>query len=117
MLLNIFLVPTQKFFIGAQGLTLSMCFTAVQCWPEVDKHVDYILKYPKEIDENGRTIYGGIKNGQPIGGTGIYLGENFKSLLTGVIDIDSKGRVGTQEIEYAKSMGLKITTLKLDDGK
>ena len=94
-----------------------MRFTAVQCWPEVDKHVDYILKYPKEIDENGRTIYGGIKNSQPIGGTGIYLGENFKSLLTGVIDIDSKGRVGTQEIEYAKSMGLKITTLKLDDGK
>ena len=34
---------------------------AIQCWPEIDSHVDYVWQYPKEMDENGRVIYGGIK--------------------------------------------------------
>ena len=34
---------------------------AIQCWPEIDSHVDYVWHYPKELDENGRAIYGGIK--------------------------------------------------------
>ena len=86
----------------------------MQCWPEVDSHVDYLWKYSKQIDGNGRTIYGGIENGQPIGGTSIYLSENFKNILTGVIDVDSKGQIGPQEVEYAKLIGLTVTKITLD---
>lgn len=34
---------------------------AIQCWPDIDSHVDYVWQYPKDLDENGRAIYGGIK--------------------------------------------------------
>ena len=87
--------------------------SAVQCWPGVDEHVDYIWKYPKETDENGRTIYGGVKNELPIGGTNIYLSEDFRKILTGVIDVDSRGLIGPQEIEYAKRLGLNVTNVQL----
>ena len=35
---------------------------------------------------------------QLIGGTGIYLSEEFREIITAVIDIDSRGRIGPQEI-------------------
>ena len=80
---------------------------AVQCWDEFDSHIDYIWRYDNEI--NGKIIYGGFdENGIPIGGTGIYLSEEFREIITAVIDIDSRGRIGPQEIDFARSKGLKI---------
>ena len=85
---------------------------AVQCWDEVDDHIDYVWKYPREVDENNKTVYGGIKNHVPVGGTSIYLDEEFRKILTGLIDVDSQGPIGTQEVEYAKSLGLNIIKIK-----
>ena len=62
---------------------------------------------------NGRTIYGGVKENHPTGGTSIYLSEDFRKILTGVINVDSQGIVGPQEIEYAKQIGLTVTDVEL----
>ena len=49
-----------------------------------------------------------LQNDIPIGGTKIYLSEDFQRIMTAVINVDSRGRVGTQEIEYAKTKGLNL---------
>ena len=85
---------------------------AVQCWAEFDSHVDYVWKYASEKNENGRTIYGGILNEKPVGGTGIYLGEEMCQILEGVVNVQAQGKVGTLELEYAKTKNLKI--IKID---
>ena len=81
---------------------------AVQCWAEFDPHVDYVWKYASEKNENGRTIYGGFLNEKPVGGTGIYLGEEMCQILEGVINVQAQGKVGSLELEYAKTKNLKI---------
>ena len=81
---------------------------AVQCWPEFDPHVDFVWKYASEKNENGRTIYGGFLNEKPVGGTGIYLGEEMCQILEGVINVQAQGKVGSLELEYAKTKNLKI---------
>ena len=77
---------------------------SVQGWEEKDNFVDYVYIYEEEKDETGRVLYGGLRNGQLVGGSRVYLGHQFRGWLTGVVDIDSKGRVGTQELEYAKNI-------------
>ena len=37
-----------------------------------------------------------------------YLSEDFQRIMTAVINVDSRGRVGTQEVEYAKTKGLNL---------
>ena len=90
---------------------------AVQGWEERDQFVDYVYRYEEETDETGRLLYGGVRNGRLIGGSKVYLGNQFRDLLTGVVDIDSKGRVGTQELEYAKRLGLNIMKVSLAEAR
>ena len=81
---------------------------AVQGWEECDEFVDYVYKYEEDKDAQGRTLYGGLKEGQLVGGSKVYLGEEFRALLTGIVNIDARGRVGTQELEFANKVGVKI---------
>ena len=81
---------------------------AVQGWEKCDNFVDYVYKYEEDKDGQGRTLYGGLKEGQLVGGSKVYLGEEFRALLTGIVNIDARGRVGTQELEFASKVGLKI---------
>ena len=81
---------------------------SVQGWEECDNFVDFMFRYEEEKDAKGRTVYGGVIEGQLVGGSKVYLGETFRTLLTAVIDVDAKGRVGSQELEFAKEKGLKI---------
>ena len=81
---------------------------AVQGWPQVDDFVDYVLTYEEQRDVNGRTIYGGVVDGKLLGGTNIYLCDEFQKLLRGVINLDSKGRIGKTEVEYARKIGLNV---------
>ena len=94
-----------------------------------------MARYPEEKDENGRTLYGGVKDGVLVGGTKVrhsliwsqergkfgfsgtfftlsfciftstqvYLGADFRSLLTGMVSIDARGRVGVQEVKIRQS--------------
>ena len=41
------------------------------------------------------------------------MSEDFRKILTGVIDVDSRGLIGPQEIEYAKLIGLNVTNIQL----
>lgn len=81
---------------------------SIQGWPEVDDFVDYVLVYDEQKDEKGRTIYGGVTNGVLVGGTKVYLGQEFQKLLTGVVNLDAKGRIGKVEVEYAREVGLNV---------
>ena len=47
-----------------------------------------------------------MKEGQLVGGSKVYLGEEFRALLTGIVNIDA--RVGTEELEFANKVGVKI---------
>ena len=38
----------------------------------------------------------------------MYLGEEFRKVLSGIVNIDAWGRVGTQELEYARKVGVQI---------
>ena len=81
---------------------------AVQGWDECDEFVDFVFKYEAEKDDQGRTVYGGVKDGHLVGGTKVYLGEPFRRVLTGIVNIDARGRVGTQELEFARKVGVEI---------
>jgi len=89
----------------------SLPLLAVQGWDEVDDFVDYLWRYPEEKDGNGRTLYGGVRDGNIVGGTKVYLGPDFKSILTGMVSIDAQGRVGVQEVEYARRQGVPLIEL------
>ena len=85
---------------------------SVQCWDELDSHVDYVWKYPKVVTD-GRVVYGGFNEmGNPVGGTDIYLGNEVMKLLNAVFNVDARGRVGSQEKEYA--LGKKLNVVHID---
>lgn len=63
---------------------------AVQGWDETDSFVDYVWRYPDEQDSTGRTVYGGVVEGQLVGGSKVYLGQQFREVLTGLISIDAR---------------------------
>ena len=81
---------------------------AVQGWEECDEFVDFVYKYEEEKDEQGRTLYGGVKDGKLVGGSKVYLGEEFRRVLTGIVNIDSRGRIGTQELAFAWQVGVDM---------
>jgi len=86
---------------------------SVQSWDSVDDFVDYVYFYEEQFDETGRHVYGGASTScdnqvKLVGGSSIYLSQDFLSVLSGVVNISAKGRIGTQEIEYAKSVGLNV---------
>ena len=87
-------------------------------------------RYPEEKDGNGRTLYGGVRDGNIVGGTKVsfdsklrfsmffiltqvYLGPDFKSILTGMVSIDAQGRVGVQEVILSLSIQYDRTPLIL----
>ena len=107
---------------------------ALHCrWTFIDLFNLYSFetRYPEEKDEDGRTLYGGMKDGALVGGTKVsqfnnsilsgiftpmfwspqvYLGSDFRSLLTGMVSIDARGRVGMQEVSfYTSAMKDKAT--------
>ena len=85
---------------------------SVQSWESVDDFVDYVYFYEEQLDETGKDVYGGVTSSDNqvklIGGSEVYLGQDFLSVLSGVVNISAMGRIGTQEIEYAKSVGLNV---------
>ena len=88
--------------------TYQVPLLSVQGWSEVDDFVDYVLPYNEEKDSTGRIVYGGVSDGKLYGGTKIYLGSEFCTILEGVVNVDARGRVGRAEIAYARDIGLKV---------
>ena len=44
--------------------------------------VDFVFKYSEVKDDKGRIVYGGVLDNKTLlGGTSIYLGEEFRSYL------------------------------------
>ena len=85
---------------------------AVQGWKEHDEFVDYVFIYEEEKDDEGKTLYGGVQDGKLLGGSKVYLGAEFRNYLTGIVSIDARGRVGTQELDYARKVGVQITNVE-----
>merc|ERR1711902_102716 len=82
---------------------------SVQGWPEVDNFVDFVLKYEEQRDQKGNIVYGGVLDNKTLlGGTSIYLGEDFRSILSGVVNISARGRIGTVELDFARHVGLNV---------
>jgi len=84
---------------------------SIQGWPEIDNFVDYTWMYKAEKDENERILYGGVTKGSLFGGTKIYLGDEFRQILNGVINLDARGRVGKAEIVFAQEMKLNVVNI------
>ena len=85
---------------------------SVQGWEEHDEFVDYVYRYEEKKDAQGRTLYGGVSDGELVGGSQVYLGSEFLTYLTGVVNVDARGRVGTQELDYARKVGVQIITVE-----
>ena len=81
---------------------------AVQGWEEHDDFVDFVFMYKEKKDDQGRTLYGGVMDGELVGGSKVYLGEQFRKVLTSIVNIDARGRVGTQELDFARSVGVDL---------
>ena len=85
---------------------------SVQCWPEVDKHVDMVYKYEHIIYPEHKSLsWGGIHRGKLTGGTSVYLSDEWlrnDSFDCTLVDISAEGRVGKQEVEYAKQKNVDI---------
>ena len=89
---------------------------SVQGWPEVDQFVDFVLRYEQRLDEKGQIVYGGVKDDATLlGGTSVYLGAEFRSVLSGVVNISARGRIGSQELEFARKMGIKVVDVSPAD--
>ena len=50
-----------------------------------------------------------------LGGTSVYLGAEFRSVLSGVVNISARGRIGSQELEFARKMGIKVVDVSPAD--
>jgi hypothetical protein len=96
-----------------------MPLLAVQCWKEFDSHIDLVYQYPRvEYEENKSLSWGGLtKEGKIVGATAIYLSDewmkNDEFTIT-VVNVGSKGRVGTQEIAYARSQNLRMLEIEAE---
>ena len=82
---------------------------SVQGWPQVDSFVDFVFQYEEKRDQKGEILYGGVlADNTLLGGTSVYLGEDFRSILSGVVNISARGRIGTVELDYARQVGLNV---------
>jgi len=74
---------------------------AMQCWPEVDVHVDHVLYYEEEKGPDGGTLWGGVSaSGAPVGGTKFYMQAPIVTHINSIIAIGG-GAIATQELEFA----------------
>jgi len=97
----------------------NMPLMAVQCWSEFDSHVDLLYLYPKvSYDEDSNLMWGGVrKDGKAVGGTAVYLSDdwtNNEAFNLTVIDVGSRGKIGTQEIAFAKTKQLTIISIEAE---
>ena len=97
----------------------NMPLLAVQCWNEYDSHVDIIYLYPKvSYAESSSLTWGGVtQEGRAVGGTAVYLSDewiNNDAFNLTVINVGSKGKVGTQEIAFAKSKNLTLIEIEAE---
>lgn len=97
----------------------NMPLLAVQCWNEYDSHVDIIYLYPKvSYEESSSLTWGGVtKEGKVVGGTAVYLSDEWiknDAFNLTVINVGSKGKVGTQEIAFAKSKNLTMIEIEAE---
>ena len=96
-----------------------MPLLAVQCWQEYDSHVDIVYLYPKvAYEESSSLTWGGVtKEGRVVGGTAVYLSEEWMrndAFNLTVINVGSRGKVGTQEINFAKSKNLTMIEIEAE---
>ena len=75
---------------------------AVQCWEEVDDHIDFVYVYPSDWHE-GRQLWGGVVDGRPRAATAVYLGPEITPRLTAVIAAGGGG-IAAQELRYAATL-------------
>ena len=85
-----------------QELSLPLVAVANKEAHGVDDHVDRVLTYCETTPE-GRTVWGGVKGGVPVGGTRIYLSPRVR--LGGVVAMGGGG-ISATEVQYALEQGL-----------
>ena len=77
---------------------------SVQSWPEVDTHVDFVLKYDREY-VGDKEYWGGVVDGNPVAATRHYLSEDMQRLLTAVVCVGG-GNIAKQELQLAIAKGI-----------
>ena len=83
---------------------ISIC--SVQGWDQTDEHVDHVYMYEISRSPEGREQYGGFdhRSGEKLGGSAVYLGEEWLEQTRAIVAIEPRGRVGTQELKYAQEL-------------
>jgi uncharacterized protein with ATP-grasp and redox domains len=83
----------------------------------VDKYIDYVRYIPTMKDENGKTIWGGIREGKPVGPTAVYLGDGFvkgeSPRLKKVVSIGG-GPITLDETRLAYEKGVPVTYVRAE---
>ena len=81
-------------------------------WGGVDKYIDFVRYVTTDYELDGKTvIWGGVRDGVPLGPTATYLGNRFISILKRVVAIGS-GPIGLTEVQYAYNQGVPITYIQ-----
>ncbi len=80
----------------------------------VGDFVDYVYYYPTQRDADGNILYGGNNaNGELIGSSKFYLGDEFvKSGLSGIVSFGG-GAIAKDEVNYALKNGLNVISYKI----
>lgn len=88
---------------------------AVQYWPEVDDHVDYLLQFQqaeRDFKPDGRPFYGGTgDDGRPVAASRFYIGDAMLPLLDRVVCVGG-GPISLAEFRYAVSKGVPHTYIR-----
>ena len=88
---------------------------AVQYWPEVDDHVDYLLQFQqaeRDFKPDRRPFYGGTADdGRPVAASRFYLGDDVLPLLDRVVCVGG-GPISLAEFRYAVSKGVPHTYIR-----
>ena len=84
----------------------------------VDKHLNNVhyvpTSYgPKDAQGKRDILWGGVKDGKPVGATAGYLGPRYSKQIKGVIAIGG-GPIAVKEAQYAKSLGIPINYIKAE---
>ncbi len=74
----------------------------------VGDHVTYAYYYPTQRNDSGQILYGGVRDGKPVGSTATYLSDAFiQNGLKGIIALGG-GPIAKEEIDYARKKGLEV---------